>query len=100
LTFPPKITLEFWHPPRTGMIVRDIFRQHPDNNWITYSMVKKTFRGFRTEGRRRTPYKTRRKSAFFDINSFSKMGMHFVTLSLRNQSLAFPPEHLFTFGER
>jgi hypothetical protein len=97
LTFPPKITLEFWHPPRTGMVVRDVFRQHPDNSWIPGSALKKTFRGFMTEGG--PPSNTRRKSAFFDVTSFSKMGMSFVTLSLRNQSLAFSPQHLFTFGE-
>src|SRR4029079_12810968 len=37
LTFPPKITLEFWHPPRTGMIARDIFRQNPENSFVLES---------------------------------------------------------------
>ena len=76
------------------MVVRDIFRQHPDNSWIFESALKKNFRGWYWER-----FKARRKSAFFDVTSFSKMGMYFVTLSLRNQSLAFSPQHLFTFGE-
>src|SRR6185503_20325017 len=83
------------------MVVTDVFRDYPDNSWISYSGVKKTFRGFMTEGQT-IPSKTmkRRKSAFFDVTSFSKMGMYFVTLSLRNQSLAFSPEHFLTFGEK
>src|SRR5437667_11444831 len=64
LTFPPKITLEFWHSPKTGMIVRDFFREHPDNSWIPYSRVKKNFHGFMTEGEP-IPSKTRRTSIFF-----------------------------------
>ena len=40
LTIPPKVTLEYWHPPRTGWKVSDVFKEYRNDHRVIHSKVK------------------------------------------------------------
>src|SRR6185312_5512081 len=45
LTITPKVTLEYWHPPRTGWKVSDVFKEYPNDHEVEWSIVKQEVRG-------------------------------------------------------